>query len=62
MDEARTAKGEQAGVSESIEVRVSAIPKESNAHYVTQNRSRRESSGSGDREMDFSPAGVSERE
>jgi hypothetical protein len=39
-------------VSESIEVHVIAIPKESNAHYVTQNRSRRESSESGDREMD----------
>ena len=30
-------------MSESIEVHVIAIPKESNAHYVTQKRSRRES-------------------
>src|SRR4029077_9331713 len=45
-------RGERTGVSESIEVHVIAIPKESNAHYVTQNRSGRESSESGDREMD----------
>ena len=36
-------RGERTGVSESIEVHVIAIPKESNAHYVTQKRSRRES-------------------